>query len=142
MDQQTRRRILEKAESVGDAVTLLAEKRDSLSFEEYTERREARDVVEREFQTAIEACLDIGRMVLESRDCEIPGTNAAVFRTLGDVEVLTDDVATRMAQAAGFRNVLTHQYGNGIDVRDVYNVLQHDLPIFREFLVQIRDTLD
>lgn len=142
MDQSTRRRILEKAEYVSDAVTVLAEKRDSLSFEEYAERREARDVVEREFQTAIEACLDIGRMVLESLDCEIPETNAAVFRTLGDEDVLTDDVATRMAQAAGFRNVLTHQYGAEIDDRDVYNVLQHDLPVFREFLVQIRDTLD
>jgi uncharacterized protein YutE (UPF0331/DUF86 family) len=142
MNQQTRRRILEKAEYVGDAVSLLAEKRDSLSFEEYAEHREARDVVEREFQTAIEACLDIGRMVLESRDCEIPETNAAVFRALGDEDVLTDDLAARMAQAAGFRNVLTHQYGNEIDDRDVYNVLRSDLPVFREFLVQVRETLD
>lgn len=84
MDQRTRRRILWKAEYVGEAIAVLAEKRDSLSFEEYAERREARDVVEREFQTAIEACLDIGRMVLEARDCETPETNAAVFRTLGD----------------------------------------------------------
>ena len=61
MDQQTRRRILEKAEYVSEAVSALTEKRDSLSFEEYAERCEARDVVEREFQTAIEACLDIGR---------------------------------------------------------------------------------
>lgn len=142
MDQQIRRRILEKAEYVSEAVSVLAEKRDSLSFEEYAERREARDVVEREFQTAIEACLDIGRMVLEARGRPGPETNAAVFRMLGDADVLTDDIAARMAQAAGFRNVLTHQYGNEIDDRDVFNVLQHDLPVFREFLVQIRETLD
>lgn len=127
---------------MSEAVSVLAEKRDSLSFEEYAERREARDVVEREFQTAIEACLDIGRMVLEARGRPAPETNAAVFRKLGDADVLTDHIAGRMAQAAGFRNVLTHQYGNEIDDRDVYNVLQHDLPVFREFLVQIRETLD
>jgi uncharacterized protein YutE (UPF0331/DUF86 family) len=40
-----------------------------------------------------------------------------------------------MAQAAGFRNALTHQHGNEVDDRDVYNVRQHDLPVFREFLV-------
>ena len=142
MDQQTRRRILEKAEYVSEAVSALTEKRDSLSFEEYAERCEARDVVEREFQTAIEACLDIGRMVLEACDRELPETNAAVFRTLGEAGVLTDDIATRMAQSAGFRNVLTHQYGNEVDDRDVYNVRQHDLPVFREFLVQVRETLD
>lgn len=81
-------------------------------------------------------------MVLQSRDCEAPETSAAVFRTLGDEGVLTDEVAARLAQAAGFRNLLTHQYGNEIDDRDVYNVLQSDLPVFREFLVQVRETLD
>ena len=81
-------------------------------------------------------------MVLEARDRELPETNAAVFRTLGEAGVLTDDIATRMAQAAGFRNALTHQHGNGVDDRDVYNVRQHDLPVFREFLVQVRETLD
>lgn len=142
MNQQTRRRILEKAEYVSEVLSVLAEKRDSLSFEEYAGRREARDIVEREFQTAIEACLDIGRMVLEARDRELPETNPAVFRTLGEAGVLTDDIATRMAQSAGFRNVLTHQYGNEVDDRDVYNVRQHDLPVLREFLVQVRETLD
>lgn len=61
MDERTEQRILEKAEYVGGAVAVLAEKRDTLSFEQYTSRREQRDVVEREFQTAIEACIDMDR---------------------------------------------------------------------------------
>lgn len=142
MDERTERRILEKAEYVADAVTVLAEKRDSLSFEEYCTRREERDVVEREFQTAIEACIDIGRMVLAHETDDAPETNAEVFRRLGEAGVLGDDLAARMAQAAGLRNVLTHQYGNEIDDRDVYNVLQHELPTFRTFLLQVRDLLD
>lgn len=53
MDDRIERRIVEKATYVGEAVTLLAEKRDSLSFETYRADREQRDIVEREFETAI-----------------------------------------------------------------------------------------
>jgi hypothetical protein len=53
MDERTERRILEKAEYVGNAVKVLVRKRDSLSFEEYRTQREQWDIVEREFETAI-----------------------------------------------------------------------------------------
>lgn len=48
MDERLERRVLEKAEYVGDAVTILAGKRDSLTAEAYRANREQRDVVERE----------------------------------------------------------------------------------------------
>lgn len=80
-------------------------------------------------------------MVAVERTGSAPETNAAVFRALADENVLEDATAERMAQAAGFRNILTHRYGNEIDDRDVYNVLQEDLPVFRSFLREIRDAL-
>lgn len=142
MDERTEERILEKAEYVREAVVVLADKRDSLSFEDYSADREQRDVVEREFETAIEACIDIGKMLLVAADAEVPGANADIFRELGDRGVLDAETASSMAQAPGFRHVLSHQYGNEINDRDVYNVLQHDLPLFRSYLEQVRATLD
>lgn len=141
MADHVEKRITEKAEYVAEAVGILAEKRDSLSFETYVSDREQRDVVEREFETAIEACIDIGKMLLRDRAGDVPDTNAQVFRELGDCGVLDADTATSMAQAAGFRNVLSHRYGTDIDHRDVYNFLQHELPIFRDYLRQVRATL-
>jgi len=111
MDESTRRRIVQKASYVRDAVEVLASKRDSLTFEEYRDRRQERDVVEREFQTAIEACIDIGEMLLRSHGGAVPDTNAAVFRELASSGTITDETADRMARAAGLRNVLSHQYG-------------------------------
>ena len=142
MSRRIERRIVQKAEYVGEALEILATKRDSLSFEEYAAKREQRDVVEREFQTAIEACIDIGELLLREHDVEIPETNAAVFRSLGQRGLLGDELADRMAEAAGFRNVLAHRYGNQVDDEDVFNVLQHDLPVFREFLEAVRAALD
>jgi uncharacterized protein YutE (UPF0331/DUF86 family) len=141
MDERTERRILTKAEYVGEAVAILAEKRDNLDFETYRANREERDVVEREFQTAIEACIDIGRMILTNKAETVPETNPAVFERLGAIGVLDDDLATQMSRAAGFRNVLAHRYGNEIDDQDVFNVLQTELPAFRQYLTEIRSYL-
>lgn len=142
MDDRTERRIVEKAEYVGEAVSLLAEKRDSLSFDAYRTDREQRDIVEREFETAIEACIDIGKMFLGANGLEVPETNAGVFHGLGNRSIIDAEIAERMAQAAGFRNVLSHRYGNEIDDRDVYNFLQEGLPLFRAYLEEIRALLD
>lgn len=141
MDERTERRIIEKAEYVGDAVKIPVRKRESLSFEEYRTQREQRDVVEREFETAIEACIDIGKMILKSGDVDILHTNTQVFHELGTQGVLDTKTARKMAQAAGFRNVLSHRYGNEIDDEDVYNFLQEDLPLFHDYLDQVRDFL-
>ena len=142
MDESTRRRIVQKASYVRDAVEVLASKRDSLTFEEYGDRRQERDVVEREFQTAIEACIDIGEMLLRSHGGAVPDTNAAVFRELASSGTITDETADRMARAAGLRNVLSHQYGTDIDDRDVFNSLQNQLDAFSEYLSEVRSQIE
>jgi len=141
MDLNERRRIVEKAAYVRDALEVLAEKRDTLDFEAYRSDREQRDVVEREFETAIEACLDIGEILLTIEGASVPEENAAVFRRLGSLTVLDADTARRMAEAAGFRNILSHRYGDAINDRDVYNFLNEDLPLFSAYLDRVRDYL-
>jgi uncharacterized protein YutE (UPF0331/DUF86 family) len=88
---------------------------------------------------AIEACIDIGEMILRAEGGDVPETNAQVFRELGTRSIVDQGVAERMAQAAGFRNILSHQYWNEIDDRDVYNSLQTGLSLFRTYLQQIRE---
>jgi uncharacterized protein YutE (UPF0331/DUF86 family) len=141
MDETTANRMQEKAEYIAEAVAVLAEQRDSLTFAEYRSNRHARDIVEREFETAIEACIDIGAMLIRSNGGTVPETNAAIFRELGRRAILEDDLARRMGEAAGFRNILAHRYGNEIDDEDVFNVLQNDLDVFYEFLQAVRKTL-
>ena len=46
-----------------------------------------------------------------------------------------------MAQAAMFRNVLAHEYGDVLDQDIVYEALQ-DLGRYRDFLHELRDYLD
>jgi uncharacterized protein YutE (UPF0331/DUF86 family) len=137
MADRVERRITEKASYVRDALEVLVEKRDALDFEAYQSDREQRDVVEREFETAIEACIDIGEIVLTDAGRTVPDANAEVFRELRSIGILDTDTARRMAEAAGFRNILSHRYGDAINDEDVYNFLAEDLPLFHAFLDQI-----
>jgi uncharacterized protein YutE (UPF0331/DUF86 family) len=69
-------------------------------------------------------------MILRAEDRTIPNTNAAVFHTLAECGVISKQVSQQMSEAAGFRNILTHRYGDDINNQDVYNFLQHDLQLF------------
>ncbi|MBW3603703.1 MAG: DUF86 domain-containing protein [Actinobacteria bacterium] len=62
------------------------------------------------FQTAIEACIDAAHHVVADEGLGVPTSNAAAFRSLADAELLDQGLATRMAGAVGFRNVLVHGY--------------------------------
>jgi len=59
-----------------------------------------------------------------------------------DAEGLLDQTdPEEMIQAARFRNVLAHTYGDAIDHDDVYDALQ-DLNRYRDFLMDVRTYLD
>lgn len=132
--------IVEKVEYMGTCLEILAEKQ-SIPRDAYVEDVETRDVVERQFEKLTGAALDVARMLLRDADGRAPNSNAAAMERLHEVGILTETVADEMAQAALFRNVLAHEYGDVLDHDTVYEALQ-DLERYRLFLHEIRDYLD
>lgn len=133
-------RIVDKTEYVEEAVTVLSRKQ-SLDAETYGSDREQRAIVEREFQTAIEACLDIAALLLRALDAPMPQTNAERFERLESLDIISTETSDRMQKAAGFRNVLAHRYGDEIDDREVYSHLQNELRWLVAYLREVRDFL-
>ena len=141
MDDETEARIVEKVEYIGEAVTVLSNKQN-LEKTAYLEDREQRAIVEREFQTALEACLDIAELLLKAASEDVPDTNAEKFARLGERDVLSTETAEAMQEAARFRNVLAHTYGHDINDERVFRHLQSDLHWFPTFLREVREVLD
>lgn len=141
VSDETEERILDKATYVEKTVSILVRKQ-TLDKEEYLSDREQRAVVEREFQTAIEACLDIAALLCKELENDVPEVNAEKFGVLEDQGVLSSNTAARMKDAAGFRNVLAHNYGQDIDDELVYQSLQTDLDWFPTFLRDVREYLE
>jgi uncharacterized protein YutE (UPF0331/DUF86 family) len=60
--------------------------------------------------TAIEACIDVAQHISAAERWGPPQDNADAFALLGRHHVLDEEIADRMRRAAGFRNLLVHEY--------------------------------
>lgn len=79
---------------------------------------------------AISACVRLG---LAS-----PPTYADAFRRLAEVDVISKDLADRLARAAGFRNLVVHAYGR-LDLERVHEAATSGPDDLRAFLLALRD---
>lgn len=101
-------------------------------FEEYVSNYLIHRTVERDLQTAIEACLDIGRHLIAKEGFRYPEDNADVFRILAEEKVIPSELLARLEEMAGFRNVLVHEYAD-LDDDKVYRNFKDNLGDFDEF---------
>ncbi|MCT9098219.1 DUF86 domain-containing protein [Haloarchaeobius sp. HME9146] len=129
-----------KRSSSSKSVSILASKQ-VISREQYREDIETRDIVGRRFEKATQACIDIARMLLKDIDGRAPNSNPGSMQRLNEVDVLSAAVSEEMQQAALFRNVLAHEYGEVLNHDIVYSALQ-DLERYRQYLHEVRAYLE
>lgn len=86
-------------------------------FEDYESDADLQDIVERNLEICIQACIDLGLHVLADFPTRLPETNRGVFRALRREELIPDDLAERLERMAGFRNILAHGYADLISER-------------------------
>lgn len=104
-----------------------------------------RDVRERRFvehtlQLAIQAALDVASHIVSDRRLGEPATNRALFDLLARERWLAPELAQRLGDMAGFRNVLVHGYTD-VDLDIVRDVLAHHLPDLDAFVDAVRARL-
>ncbi len=92
------------------------------------------------FQTAIEACIDAAQHVVADRGLGVPASNGAAFLSLADAGLLERELATVMAGAVGFRNILVHGYAEVDDARVVEHLDRR--PALRAFVSAMTRLLD
>lgn len=133
-------RILTAVETIEASIGILSDKR-TLDREEYKQDRETRDIVERRFVKMTEATIDIGNVLLRHERGRPAESNPGTMRALAEIGILTTETAREMENAARFRNVLAHSYGDIVDHDIVYEAA-HDLERYRIFLEEVRTYLD
>ncbi len=108
------------------------------SFEEYAASPENMDIAERNIQVAIEACLDIGKIIIANQGLPEPSDNKAIFSVLAEAGIITKESLSFLMPMAGTRNILVHGYDR-IDNALIYGIIKKHLDNFESFLNQIRD---
>jgi uncharacterized protein YutE (UPF0331/DUF86 family) len=93
--------------------------------------------VEHTLQLAVQAAIDTASHVVSDARLGEPVTNQELFTLLARNGWLEAGLAQRMAQAAGFRNVLVHGYAS-VDLGIVRDVLENGLDDLLAFVAAIR----
>jgi uncharacterized protein YutE (UPF0331/DUF86 family) len=114
----------------------LAEKLNS--FDDYHRSADARDIAERNLQIAIEACLDIGKIIISQRKLPEPKDYKGVFLALAEADIIRAETTRFLSDMAGARNILVHGYDK-VDNGLIYGVLKRHLNDFEVFLKEIKD---
>jgi uncharacterized protein YutE (UPF0331/DUF86 family) len=89
------------------------------------------------FVTAIEACVDVAQHICASEGWGPPKDNGDALRLLGTHGVLAVELAGRLRQAVGSRNVLVHEYVEVND--DIVRVRLNDPSDLAEFVAAVAE---
>lgn len=128
------------AKKLAQVETCVSELR-SLSRPEIIERdlREQR-FVEHTLQIAIQAALDAASHIVSDERLGEPRSNRELFDLLARAGFLGDDLAARLQDMAGFRNILVHGY-DSVDLAIVRDVVENRLDDLLAFVTAIRTRL-
>lgn len=126
-----------KLKNLKDRVRRLRELANTMrTFEQYQKSLNDKDIAERNLQVAIEACLDISKIIISNSDLREPEDNKGVFKVLAEAGILSEESLKFLIPMAGARNILVHGYDQ-VDDAVIYGVLKKRLNDFDLFLKNI-----
>lgn len=91
-------------------------------------------------QLAAQACLDVASHIVSDDDLGEPKTNRELFDLLAQHGWIGSELAARLRDMAGFRNLLVHGYAD-VDLPTVEDVVCNRLDDFLDFVEAIRPRL-
>lgn len=126
-----------RLESIREMLEVL-HRHQKIPLNEFLTNRDSQLAVEHALFIAIQSLLDLGSHVLADMEIRNIADYRDVILKLGQAKVLPPHFAQSIADMAGFRNRLIHEYQD-IDPAKLYEFLQHRLGDFEEFMKYIRD---
>lgn len=102
---------------------------------------DASDAVVLHLWQAVQVTIDIAVSLCVALGLGAPPTDADTFRRLVDEGVLDRDLADRLANAAGFRNLVVHAYAR-LDLARVHATARAGPPDLLAFLRSVRDRVE
>ena len=109
------------------------------SFEEYISNIEKRAACERYFEKIIEAVVDLNFLIIKNKGLKVPEDEESSFILLSDEKIISYELAKKLKNAKGMRNIIAHEYGK-VDDEIVFEVITTQLDQdIKEFIKIIRE---
>lgn len=97
-----------------------------------------RGAVERYLYLLCQTTIDFAEALISNLNLRRPTTYDEIFEILNEEKIISQEVAFKMRKMTGFRNILTHTYGE-VNMDIVLEVLQKDTDDFVIFIEEVKD---
>ena len=118
-------RIDEKIEEIEKFVAIIVDFIPE-NIEQYKRDIKTKAACEHYFEKIIEACEDLAFLLIRAISIKIPEKDESVFDVLSDNEIMGKDLAQKLKDAKGMRNIISHEYGE-IDDAIVFDAIANEL---------------
>lgn len=98
----------------------------------------SKSAIERDLQVAIEACIDVGKVIISEKKLRPPESMKDVCAVLYENGFIDNRMFNIMESMVGTRNILVHRYEK-VDLEIIYGILKRHLKDFQRFIKQISD---
>jgi uncharacterized protein YutE (UPF0331/DUF86 family) len=107
------------------------------NMEEYRDLK-TRAACERYFEKIIGAVVDLSFLIIENMSLKIPEEDKESFDILSEKKIISKELAEKLKEAKGMRNIIAHEYGT-IDDEIVFDSITQELGReVKEFIRQIK----
>lgn len=108
------------------------------NFDEYKTDITKKAACERYIEKIIEAVTDLSFLIIKKKDLKIPQDDIDAFNILLNEKIINIDLAKRLKEAKGMKNIIAHQYGE-IDDGIVFNSIKKELEKdVKDFIKEIK----
>jgi uncharacterized protein YutE (UPF0331/DUF86 family) len=130
-----------KIETVQNSLKKLYEIRKKVpDYEKYIKSWIYKDAAERNLHRAIEAIIDIGKMLIFDKKLKIPESNREVFILLAENDLFPAEYLDLIFKMIGVRNIIVHSYDK-IDDSVLYGILKKKLDDFKKILQILKEQI-
>ncbi|OGL43950.1 MAG: hypothetical protein A2W05_08230 [Candidatus Schekmanbacteria bacterium RBG_16_38_10] len=111
-----------------------------LTNEEYLKDVYKRKATERLLQELIEAAIDINTHIIVQTGSKVPDDYYESFIKMGEIKIISVELAERLAPSAGLRNRLVHEY-DLLEHSIVFNAVKMTEKLYPAYVKEIENFL-
>jgi uncharacterized protein YutE (UPF0331/DUF86 family) len=126
-------RIQDKTKEIEQYVNELSEIIPS-NFVDYKKDIKTKAACERYFEKIIEAVVDLAFLVIKKKGYKIPEEDKEAFDVLADENIISKELAGKLKDAKGMRNIIAHEYGKIDDELVFHSITEELIEDTNEFL--------
>ena len=93
---------------------------------------DAQDILALNLSRAVQLCVDIGAHIVAGKNVPPPATMGQTFDVLAELRIISEELALRMKNAVGFRNIAVHNY-EAINWQIVHAIATRHVGDFTDF---------